>query len=348
MLKCQTCGRIYENFKIICKCGGVLDYISKIENNFDSLLKKEFLDVRRYLEFLPVKEEFLPKLILPITPIVKREINEIHVFFKLEYLMPSGSFKDRGTYVTIAKLKEAGVKEVTLDSSGNAALSLALFGKSEGIKTHIFIPAYTSEGKKQLLKFFGAEVHEIQGSRMKVHAMAREFKKGLYISHWYNPYFIEGTKVIAYETYEQIRSIGYILTPVGSGSLFLGAYKGFKELNILEKIEIPKMIAVQGKGYESLCERSDERSNLAEGIAIPEPPRKKQMIEVLKTTHGTCVSVGDREIKKALNELISMGFLVEPTSATAYAGFKKLLNEEYFEKGSKVLIPLTGSGLKNV
>lgn len=348
MLRCRKCGKVYEEFKIMCECGGVLDYSRELEGNFDSLVRKEYLDVRRYLNFIPVKEEFLPRLRLPITPVVEREIEGVRVFFKLEYLMPSGSFKDRGTYVTMAKLKEEGIKEVTLDSSGNAALSLALFAKSEGIKAHLFIPEHTSEGKKGLLKFLGAEVHKIKGSRMEVHEKAKNFQKGMYISHWYNPYFLEGTKIAAYEVYEQIGNVDYAIVPVGSGSLFLGLYKGFKELSSLGKGEIPRMVAVQGKGYESLCERSKEKSKLAEGIAIPEPPRKEQMLNVLEETHGVCVSVGDKEIADALNKMVSVGFLVEPTSATAYAGFKRLLNEGYFEKNSKILIPLTGSGLKNI
>jgi len=348
MLKCLKCGRTYRGFKIVCECGGTLEYLDEKKGSFDSLLKRQFLDIRRYLNFLPVKERFLPGLTVPITPVVEKRIKGIKVFFKLEYLMPSGSFKDRGTYITIAKLKEEGIREVTLDSSGNAALSLALFAKSEGIKTHLFIPKHTSEGKKRLLKLLGAEVHEIEGSRMEVHERAKNFQEGVYISHWYNPYFIEGTKTVAYEVYEQVGSLEYALIPTGSGTLFLGIYKGFKDLEKLERARVPRMIAVQGKGYESLCERSAEKSQLAEGIAIPNPPRKKQMLEALRNTEGTCVSVGDEEINDALGELISMGFLVEPTSAVAYAGFKVLLENKYFEKGSRVLIPLTGSGLKNI
>lgn len=348
MLKCLRCGRTYEGFKIMCECGGVLEYIEEREGSFKGLLREEFLDVRRYLSFLPLKEEFLPKLTLPITPIVGRKIEGVNVFFKLEYLMPSGSFKDRGTYVTLAKLKEEGIRDVTLDSSGNAALSLALFAKSEGINAHIFIPKHTSEGKKRLLKLLEAEVHEVEGSRMEVHERARSFREGIYISHWYNPYFIEGTKTIAYEVYEQIGSVDYALAPTGSGTLFLGLYKGFKDLEAFEEARIPRMIAVQGRGYESLCKRSKEKSRLAEGIAIPEPPRREQMLKALKESNGACVSVGDEEIAEAIKELISMGFLVEPTSATAYAAFKLLLEEGYFEKGTKVLIPLTGSGLKSV
>ncbi|MBC7331048.1 MAG: pyridoxal-phosphate dependent enzyme [Synergistetes bacterium] len=348
MLRCKSCGKEYMSFRVLCECGGLVDYIEERPKLFDSCLDKRFLDVRRYLPLLPIKESFRPSVTLPITPVVERDIADTKVFFKLDYLMPSGSFKDRGTYVTVAKLKEEGIREVTLDSSGNSALSLALFAKSEGLKAHLFIPGYTSKGKKRLLRLLDAEVHEIEGSRMDVHKKAKSFEGGFYVSHWFNPYFLEGTKVVSYEVYEQIGAVDYVLSPVGSGSLFIGLYKGFKELKSSGKLELPVMIAVQAKGFESLTERSQEKTTLAEGIAIPEPPRKGEMKDIINETNGRVVSVGDDEISQALSELISFGFLVEPTSAATYAGFKVLLSEGYFEKKAKILIPLTGSGLKNV
>ncbi len=347
MLRCIRCGRTYPNeFRLACECGGLLNVVSKFEKPFDALLKKEYFDIRRYLGFLPIREEYAPSLTLPITPIVEREINGLNAFFKLEYLMPSGSFKDRGTYVTVAKLKEAGIREVVLDSSGNAAISLAMFAKSEGLKVHIFLPKSTDEGKKRILKNLGAEVHEVDGSRMKTHEAALEFDTGTYISHWLNPYFLEGTKTVAYEVFEQIRKFDYVISPAGSGSLFLGLCKGFSELRELRNGKLPVFIAVQASGYESLCSRSKEKSRLAEGIAIPQPPRREQMLRVLEETGGTCVSVNDEEIKNALLKLWDMGFLVEPTSAVVLAALEKLTDSGKIGEKSRVLLPLTGSGLK--
>lgn len=113
-------------------------------------------------------------------------LDGVNVLFKLEYPQPTGSFKDRGTYVTIANLMEKGLAEVVLDSSGNAALSLAAFSKAEGISVHIFVPVRTSSGKLELLKRLGTELHVIDGSRMEVHRVAIEFaeRRGItYVSH---------------------------------------------------------------------------------------------------------------------------------------------------------------------
>jgi threonine synthase len=174
-LQCQKCGRRYNNtFRLRCSCGGLLD----VRYDSFSFEPENFLDVRRYLKMLPVKERYLPKIILPITPIMEYEIQGIRVFFKMEHLMPSGSFKDRGTYITISKLKEMGVKDIVLDSSGNAGISFSLFGKSEGINVHVFIPSYTSKGKKKMLKKLGAIVHEINGTRMETHEEAEHSNLG--------------------------------------------------------------------------------------------------------------------------------------------------------------------------
>ncbi|ASJ10335.1 threonine synthase [Thermococcus sp. P6] len=350
MLKCQICNATYPDvFRLKCDCGGILDVIHEFEEPFESLLKKEHVDIRRYLNLLAMKEEFAPSLTPPITPITERTFKWVRVAFKLEYLMPSGSFKDRGTYVTIAKLKEEGIKEVSLDSSGNAAISLALFGRSEGIKVHVFIPKSTSEGKKKLLRLLKAEIHEVDGSRMEAHERAKEFREGVYVSHWYNPYFLDGTKTFAYEAFEEGGEFDYAIIPAGSGTLLLGAHKGFRELQRLGKLKrIPKLIAVQAEGFESLMERGNEKNTLAEGIAIPEPPRKVQMKRAIRETRGTVVSVNERETRDAWEELLSMGFLVESTSAVAFAAFKKLLKKGFFEEEARVLMPLTGSGFKNV
>ena len=347
VLRCVECGTTYEeSFRLKCNCGGPLEVVNDFSGSFESLLNSSKLDNTRYSEFVSISNRFDPDLRLSITPTVEKIIDGIHVDFKLDYTMPTGSFKDRGTYVTTAKFNEVGIKEVSLDSSGNAAISLAIFGSSENIKTHIFISSDISEGKKRILDRFASEVHEVSGDRMEVHERAENFDGAEYVSHWLNPYFIEGTKLAAYEIVE--KSVPDVaLVPTGSGTLFLGLYKGFKELKELGRLEeIPKIISVEGMGYESLMDRSEEVSELAEGIEITDPPRIRQMKEVLDRSNGYSISVTDDEIRAALRELESMGFVVESTSAVAFAAFKELKRSNRIVGGDRVLIPLTGTGLK--
>ncbi|NJE09703.1 pyridoxal-phosphate dependent enzyme [Thermococcus sp. MAR1] len=351
MLVCSHCGKVHpETFRLACDCGGALFVERDYVDFFGSL--RPHIDMRRYLNFLPVGEGYLPPATPAITPVSPLRIGQVTGFFKLEYLQPSGSFKDRGTYVTVAKLREEGITEVVLDSSGNAALSFALYGLSTGIRVHTFVSYDTSPGKLSLLQRLGAVMHFVDGDRMAVHKKAKEFAEQsgiIYVSHWLNPYFIEGTKTIAFEVFEQLGVPDYVLSPVGSGTLFLGLWKGFSELMKMGVVdELPRLVAVQASGYESLCERSSMKNDTADGITIPEPPRLHDMKRALKETHGLCVSVEELETMGALNWLKRHGFLVEPTSAVVLAALWKLMESGWIGGGSRVLLPLTGSGLKMV
>lgn len=349
ILECLQCGEKYpDKFRLKCDCGEILEVVNDFTKSFEELLNQNELDTKRYLDFIPKDKRYIPDLTPPITPNIEKRIDDIDVIFKPEYLMPSGSFKDRGTYVTIAKLKEESITEVSLDSSGNAAISLALYGRSEGMDVHVFVSEDISKDKMKVLNNLGPTIHKVKGDRMDVHENAENFDKGTYVSHWYNPFFLEGTKITAYEVGEKME-IDQVIVPTGSGTMFLGLYKGFKELfefGVVDKI--PKFISVEAKGFESLKDRNSKKGKLAKGIEIIEPPRKEQMEDVLKDTDGFSTSINDEKISNGQSELADFGFLVENTSAAAYAAFKELQKDNRFEDGEKVLIPLTGSGLKSL
>ncbi|ASJ00221.1 pyridoxal-phosphate dependent enzyme [Thermococcus gorgonarius] len=349
MLRCTRCGKTYpETFRLRCDCGGTLLVEREVYDFFGNLMP--YFDARRYVQFLPVSGSLLPPPVPAITPVVELEVESVNALFKLDYLQPSGSFKDRGTWVTVAKLMEEGINEVVLDSSGNAALSMALYSLPAGITVHTFVSYGALPEKLALLQRLGAVIHFVDGDRMAVHERAVEFaeKTGLtYVSHWLNPYFLEGTKTAAFEVYEQVGVPDYVLVPTGSGTLFLGLWKGFTELKRMGEItDLPRLVAVQATGYESLCNRSPLKNKLADGIAIPEPPRLDEMKRALKETNGLCVSVTWEETEEAWEWLKRAGFLVEPTSAVVLAALWKLVETGEIPDGSKVLLPLTGSGLK--
>lgn len=334
-LLCTRCNRRAEEGDVRCRCGAPLTVKYSIEGRWRDDNKES---IARYLALLPV--ESLSQMHTGWTPMAQRS----NAIFKMEYLSAGGSFKDRGACIATEKAKELGAKEIAVDSSGNSAIAFSLFAKILGLKAEIFVPATAPQGKKSLLRFLGANVHEVDGKREEVNKEAMKHK--FYAGHWWNPYFIEGTKTIAFEAFEQTKKMGCAIdcaiAPVGSGTLFLGLYKGFRELIELGEIEkMPKLIAVQAGGYASLCEESKmEESKLADGIAIKDPPRKREISRAIEDSNGECMVVNDREIAEALIDLRDMGFIVEPTSATAYAAFKKAKPE------GKTLMPLTGSGLK--
>lgn len=218
---------------------------------------------------------------------------------KLEYTNPTGSFKDRGTAVMVGVMREQGVLELVEDSSGNAGASVAAYCARAGIKAHIFVPAGTPESKLAQIKFYGAELHIVPGSRESATDAAVGFQQehGFpYASHNLSPYFIEGTKSFAAELSDQFGGElpGDVVMPVGNGSLFIGSWRGFTDLNTQRRLkEIPKIHAVQSVAAMSLVAAyngeewtpSGERT-LAGGIASVNPPRKMEMLRVLQETRG--------------------------------------------------------------
>ncbi len=361
-IKCLRCGEKLSLKTWVWKHdvdGGTLlvKYRNIEKTGFSKLLFREYMDIRRYANLLPITFRYLNTAPIGFTPIVSKRFRGVNVFFKLEYLLPSGSFKDRGALISTAKAKELKVREVVEDSSGNAGIAFSLYSLLYNMKAHIFIPADTPSGKKALLKSLNAEVHEVRGSREEVNRVAIDFANTYgraYVGHWWNPFFIEGVKTLAYEIHEQVGmdNIGSIIVPTSSGSLLLGMFKGIMELKIMGEISnIPKLIAVQASGYAKLCYElgygmGAEKSKLADGLRIVNPPRIGEMVSAIRETKGTCYYVTDEEIVEGLKKLWGMGFLIEPSSAVVYAALKKAISEKNIEKGENTVIVLTGSGTK--
>jgi len=229
-LLCTKCGKRAEEGAIKCECGAPLTIRYQLRKEWRN---RKISSIGRYSALLPVKD--LPRMHVGWTPVTKIS----NALFKMEYLSAGGSFKDRGACISAQKAKELGAGVIAVDSSGNSAISFSLFARVLGLKAEVFVPAAAPQGKKDLLRFLGAEVHEIKGTREDVNreAMSNEH----YVGHWWNPYFIEGTKTIAFEAFEQSKVIDCAIAPVGSGTLFLGLYKGFRELIELGELEhMPK------------------------------------------------------------------------------------------------------------
>jgi threonine synthase len=284
------------------------------------------------------------------TKIIIEKLDGVEVVFKLEYSNPSGSFKDRGTALAISYAYTMGYKEVVEDSSGNTGISVALYSRIYKLRSRIVIPKTTSREKKCLMRMFGAELVEVPTRGDAANYVLSLISDAFYVAHTWSPLYIYGASTISFEVYEDYGVPDVVMLPVGSGGLLLGVMKGFEILNSLGKVsKIPRPVAIEGysvqpvfkvvKGYEE----KGEDSSLAEGIMVPNPPRLNEVKNYIDKYGGDVTLVGNSEIIKALEELLDLGFVVEPTSATAYAAFKKYRDRL---KGLKVLIVLTGSGLK--
>lgn len=294
-----------------------------------------------------------------LTPLEEIKFNGYRVLLKIDYLFPTGSYKDRGATVLISKMKEWGVHKVVEDSSGNAGSAIAAYCAKAGIECEVYVPNSTSSGKFIQIQTYGATLKKIQGSREKTAEKAMEAaSKVPYASHCWNPFFLHGTKTFAFEVWEQMgwRTPDTLVLPIGHGTLFLGAHLGFKELKEAGMIKrIPKMVGIQSascaplyqafrKGWRE-TQTIAKRETVAEGIAIAKPVRGRQILEVIRETGGEVLTVMEKEIKETLKEMGRKGHFIEPTSAATIAGLKKYLRKK--SRRETVVSTLTGMGLKS-
>ena len=294
------------------------------------------------------------------TPLILGEWEGVPVLHKLEFMMPTGSFKDRGMTVMVSYLKSRGITEVLEDSSGNAGASLSAYAAAAAMRCRILVPETTSYPKIAQIAACGADVVTIRGSRQDVADAALAMSRDIfYASHNWQPFFAEGTKTLAYELWEQLgfRAPDNVVVPVGYGANVLGCDRGFSEL--LRRGEIarmPRLFGVQAAncapyfaafraGVEYFIP-SPVTPTIAEGIASSKPTRMREVLAPVRASGGEIVAVTEDEIVRALAALAKKGLYVEPTSAAAAAGLSQLIARGAINKGENTVLVLTGSGLK--
>jgi threonine synthase len=296
------------------------------------------------------------------TPLLLEEWAGLRVGFKLEFISPTGSFKDRGTAVLVSFLRSWGVGEVVDDSSGNAGASLAAYGARAGLRVRIFAPAHTSPAKLAQISVYGAEIVAVPGPRPRATEAALEAVAAgaYYASHAYHPLFVEGVATLAYEVLENLgwRVPDNMIFPVGNGSLLFSTYLAVKRMLAAGTIDhLPRLFAVQARGCAPLraaWERgaqdvapldSGQTGTLAEGIAVTQPSLGRYVLQALRETGGAVVAVADADILSARQALARRGLYVEPTAAATVAALPQL--RDWIGPHELSVLPLTGHGLKS-
>jgi threonine synthase len=324
----------------------------------------------RYAPLIPVDESGAVSTGEGGTPVVALKklgsaLGLDRLYAKLEYFSPTGSFKDRGTTVLATRAKELGVTRLVEDSSGNAGASFAAYCARAGIAASIYVPASAPEAKKAQIAFYGAEVVAVPGTREDVTeaAIRRCREDGAYYgSHNLNPWFLQGTKTFAYEVAEEFgfNPPEHVVMPVGNGSLFLGAEIGFGELLELGVIDrSPGLHVAQAEAcmpivdaYRRGLEQTEEihtRPTVAGGISIARPSRGRMILRAMRESGGSGAAVGDAEILRFQRLLASLeGLFCEPTSAAAFAALPELVRQEAIDPAERVLVAVTGIGLKDL
>jgi threonine synthase len=294
------------------------------------------------------------------TPLISRTLHGARVLLKCDWMNPTGSFKDRGASVMLSMLRAQGVTHVLEDSSGNGGASVAGYAAAGGMRATIMTPASTSPGKTVQMRAYGAEIRLIPGSRQDTaDAAVREAASIFYASHNWHPFFLQGTKTLAYELWEDLgfRAPDNVITPCGAGSNVLGCAIGFSELLRAGEItKMPRIFAVQpancGPIAAAFLAGTDAevatpiQATVAEGTAIAKPIRRREVIAALRDSGGGAVLVSEADIESALFDLARTGVYVEPTSAQVVAGLAGLLTEGRIGAEETTVLVMTGSGLK--
>lgn len=336
-------------------CGGPIDFAEPLRFRAEVIDEGDF-SLWRYAAMLPVERRFT--LGEGLTPLVALRLDGMKVYAKLEYLNPTGSYKDRGTVTMINHLLAHGVQAVVEDSSGNAGASVAAYSTASGIHARIFVPQTAAAGKKALITRFGGELVEVPGpQRAKTEACVEAARTTTYASHAWSPYFVLGQTTVAWEVWEQMRwrVPDVILSPVGHGGLFLGFARGFQALYEAGLIDrVPRLVAVQSAGCDPVVRAWETGAEapppvtptptVADGIIVETPVRGKEVMRAIRESNGAAIRVENQAILDAQARLARHGLMVEPTSAAAAAALpevRRLLGDE-----AEIVMPLTGSGLK--
>ena len=341
-----------------CDCGGAWEPVAPTDLSV-SLIDTADYSIWRYRRFLGLERPTV-QLGVGWTPLLAQAWDGREVLFKPEYMAPTGSFKDRGTEVMVNILAAQGETHIVDDSSGNAGASVAAYAAQAGMRAEIFVPAYASPAKQAQIAVYGAEVRPIPGVRAEAKRAALEAAAGgaALASHAYHPGFLAGQLTVAWELWEQLgrRAPDWYLVPVGQGVHLLGVWLGFRALRAVGLVtKLPRLVAVQASALAPLCLAYEAglkavpgvepvRPSVAEGLAIAQPVRGKRLLQAIRDTGGTCVTVEDEATLEAQRRLARRGLYVEPTSATAVAALDTVLQQAAPE--DTVAVPLTGSGLK--
>lgn len=360
---CSACGVGYgeDDLRWRCSCGGALDF--RMPAVSAAGFRPAASGVWRYADVLPsgavagrvsIGEQ--------ATPLVASD--RLGALLKLEYLLPSGSYKDRGAAVLASRLRELGVGDVVLDSSGNAGAAVSTYCLAAGIGASVFVPAGNSAAKLAQTVALGARLRPVPGPRTAATRAALEAAgTSFYASHNWSPDFHAGLATMAFEIWEQLggRVPSAVLAPCGNGGIVLGLSAGFDALRRGGLIERPpRLLAVQSAVFGAVADafargldvpelQSLGTRTIAEGIACELPVRGAQVLAAIRRSDGLAITVSEQEIIDAALRLASSGFYAEPTGAVGYAGLGKLRAGRGGDAvlGDTPVVVLSGSGLKS-
>jgi threonine synthase len=371
---CTKCRKRYaiNSFLFRCeKCGGNLEVVfdyKKLKKAVSwAKFKRRPFSHARYKELFPVKE--LISLQEGGTPLIRsRNIEKklglkFGLYFKYEAVNPTGSFKDRGSSVEVAKAEEffskkkVDEKNVVCASTGNMGASVSAYSAVQNFRCSILTPKDVVQLKLEQILAYGAEVYHFHASYAKVARLAEQMarKRSFYLLGDYL-YRREGTKSVGFEIAEQLKDVDYIFSPIGNGTLISACWKAFRELKTLGlRKKLPRMAGIQARKCSPVVKAFRNKSDIkpvrnpktvAMAIECGDPMDGVNALKAVRESGGFAESVDDREILKARMMLSrEEGLFAEPSGAVSLAGL--LSAAGMVEENSKVVCLITGHGLKS-
>ena len=322
------------------------------------------------LDFLPVEGQYFPAIPVGNTPLWQPEkLQKIYgfpeLYLKDDGVNPTGSLKDRASFLVAAFARKHGIREVVVASTGNAGSSMAGVGAAAGLKVKLFLPKTAPQAKMIQALQYGADLVLADKNYDQAFSLSLEYSNtrgGMNRNTAYNPMTIEGKKTVSIEIFKQLKKApDHVFVSVGDGVIMSGVYKGFRDLLQLGRIDkIPVVHAVQASGSDAICRAMESgdfdgqaesrvraAKTVADSISVDTPSNGHLALKNLKAFGGHCFRVTDEEILSAQKELSSTcGLFSEPAAATAYAGFLK--QKAALDSNETCVVLLTGNGLKDI
>jgi threonine synthase len=372
-LKCRECGKEYEpQFRYVCEdCFGPLDVLYKevkVDRKTFELREKTYW---RYFELLPIADKKnVVSLNAGLTPLQHADklgpkLGLKSLYVKNDSVNPTFSFKDRPAGVAVSRAKETGLKAVGCASTGNLASATAAHAAKAGLPCYIFAPSDLEHVKIAQALSYGAEFVSVEGTyddANRVAAIIGDSKGIGVVNINMRPYYVEGSKTLAYEVAEQLgwEIPDNLIIPVGSGAMLNAICKGFEELHSLGLIDSPKgmkIIAAQPHGcapvVDAFKRNSDEvipverPETIAKSLAIGDPGDGAYVLKRLKQYNGIAEEANDAEICDSILLLArTEGIFTEPAGGVSVAVLRKLVKEGKIAKDESTVCYVTGNGLK--
>src|SRR5919108_2467720 len=375
-LKCRECSKEYQpQFRYVCEeCFGPLDVIYKFTSNIkkDTFVSRQEKTYWRYFELLPIADKSnIVNLNAGLTPLqhadrLGKEIGGLkNLFIKNDSVNPTFSFKDRPAGVAVSRAKETKLKAVGCASTGNLASATAAHAAKAKLPCYIFAPSDIEHVKIAQALSYGAEFVAVDGTYDDANRVASVIgdSKGIGIVNInMRPYYVEGSKTLAYEVAEQLnwQVPDILIVPVGSGAMLNAICKGFEELHglgLIDSIADLKIIAAQPHGCAPVVDAFKRKSDdvipverpetIAKSLAIGDPGDGLYVLKRLKQYNGFAEEATDEEIIDAILMLAKTeGVFTEPAGGVSIAVLRKLVEEGKIDKDETVVCYVTGNGLK--